>query len=87
MYLADIGQNTVEEISPVTAGANLGWNIWEAVSPTSRRRGGRLNRQRDEAGMTWPIVEFDHRDPLLPARGSHRRHTSTARPRFPRSSI
>lgn len=26
MYLADIGQNTVEEVSPVTPGANLGWN-------------------------------------------------------------
>ena len=22
-------------------------------------------RQRDEAGLTWPIVEFDHRDPLF----------------------
>jgi len=30
MYVADIGQNIVEEISPVTAGANLGWNVWEA---------------------------------------------------------
>ena len=29
MYVADIGQNIVEEISPVTAGANLGWNKWE----------------------------------------------------------
>ena len=29
MFIADIGQNIVEEISPVTAGANLGWNDWE----------------------------------------------------------
>ena len=29
MYVADIGQNIVEEISPVTIGANLGWNKWE----------------------------------------------------------
>ena len=29
MYVSDIGQNTVEEVSPVTAGANLGWNVWE----------------------------------------------------------
>ncbi len=29
MFVADIGQNIVEEISPVTAGANLGWNVWE----------------------------------------------------------
>jgi hypothetical protein len=27
MFMSDIGQNTVEEISPVTAGANLGWNV------------------------------------------------------------
>ena len=29
MYLADIGQNIVEEIRLVTRGANLGWNDWE----------------------------------------------------------
>ena len=29
LFLADIGQNIVEEISLVTAGANLGWNDWE----------------------------------------------------------
>ena len=33
MFVADIGQNAVEEISPVTAGANLGWNTWEASFP------------------------------------------------------
>ena len=29
LFLADIGQNIVEELSLVTAGANLGWNDWE----------------------------------------------------------
>ena len=29
LFLADIGQNIVEELSQVTAGANLGWNTWE----------------------------------------------------------
>jgi hypothetical protein len=29
MFMSDIGQDTVEEISPVTSGANLGWNAWE----------------------------------------------------------
>jgi hypothetical protein len=29
MFMSDIGQDIVEEISPVTAGANLGWNTWE----------------------------------------------------------
>ena len=30
LFVADIGQNTVEEITIVTAGDNLGWNDWEA---------------------------------------------------------
>ena len=29
MFLADIGQNTIEKLTLVTAGANLGWNVWE----------------------------------------------------------
>jgi glucose/arabinose dehydrogenase len=64
LFLADIGQNAVEEISEVTAGANLGWNKWEASFPYVN---GQVDpaRQRDEAGLTWPIVEFDHRDPLF----------------------
>jgi hypothetical protein len=66
LYLADIGQNAVEEISPVTAGANLGWNKWEASFPYVKAQGQvDSSRQRDEAGMTWPVVEFDHRDPLF----------------------
>jgi hypothetical protein len=64
LFVADIGQNAVEEISPVTAGANLGWNKWEASFPYVK---GQVDttKQRDEAGLTWPIVEFDHRDPLF----------------------
>ena len=38
MFLADIGQNIVEEISVVTAGANLGWNEWEGSSASSAAR-------------------------------------------------
>jgi hypothetical protein len=29
MFVADIGQNIVEELSPVPKGGNLGWNVWE----------------------------------------------------------
>ena len=38
MYVADIGQNIVKEISPVTAGADLGWNKWEGSFTTPRVR-------------------------------------------------
>ena len=66
LYLADIGQNAVEEISEVTAGANLGWNKWEA-SFAYVKGNGQVDptRKRDEPGMTWPIVEYDHRDTLF----------------------
>lgn len=64
LYVADIGQNIVEEISQVTAGANLGWNRWEASFAHSARQ-IRLENQRGEPGLVYPIVEFDHRDPLL----------------------
>ena len=62
--VADIGQNTIEEISPVTAGANLGWNKWEG-SYLYGRGGVDTSSPRGETGMTWPVAEFDHRDPLF----------------------
>jgi hypothetical protein len=64
MYVADIGQNVVEEISPVMAGANLGWNKWEGSFAYENRQVSTANR-RGGTGVTYPIVEFDHRDPLL----------------------
>ncbi|MBY0492998.1 MAG: PQQ-dependent sugar dehydrogenase [Cyanobacteria bacterium] len=64
MYVADIGQNVVEEISPVTSGANLGWNKWEASYKYVRRQVD-LTDPRSEAGLTWPVAEFDHTDALM----------------------
>jgi hypothetical protein len=64
MYVADIGQNIVEEVSPVTAGANLGWNVWEGSFTYGAREVGTANRRGDPK-VTYPVVEFDHRDPLL----------------------
>lgn len=64
MYVADIGQNIVEEISPVTRGANLGWNTWEGSYRYANRTIDLAN-PRSQAGLTWPVAEFDHTDPLL----------------------
>lgn len=64
MYVADIGQNIVEEISPVTAGANLGWNKWEGSYKYVNRQVD-TSEPRSEAGMTWPVAEYDHTDPLV----------------------
>lgn len=65
MFVADIGQNIVEEISPVTAGANLGWNKWEGSYLYAGRSGIDMSNPRGEPGLTWPVAEFDHRDPLF----------------------
>ncbi len=64
LLVADIGQNRVEEISPVAAGANLGWALWEGSFRHANRRID-LNNPRGAAGMTWPIAEYDHDDPLF----------------------
>ena len=65
MFLADIGQNIVEELSLVTAGANLGWNAWEGSFGFISRQAVSLANQRGDAGMTYPVVEYGQSDPLL----------------------
>jgi len=64
LFVADIGQDVVEEVSPVTPGANLGWNKWEG-SFSYRQREIDTSNARADASMTYPVVEFDHHDPLL----------------------
>jgi hypothetical protein len=65
MYVADIGQNIVEEVSPVTAGANLGWNEWEGSFRFISRQAVSLERPRSDPDVTYPIVEWGQIDPLL----------------------
>jgi hypothetical protein len=65
LFVADIGQNAVEEVSLVTAGANLGWNKWEGSFAFVSREGIDLANRRSEDGFVFPVVEYDHRDPLL----------------------
>ena len=59
LYIADVGQNVREEVNVVAsdaAGLNYGWNIWEGTicypSGTSC----------SPAGITTPLVEYDHGD-------------------------
>jgi glucose/arabinose dehydrogenase len=65
MIVADIGQNMVEELSLVTAGANLGWNIWEGDFRYGPGREITLDKQRSQAGLVYPFVQYDHTDPLF----------------------
>lgn len=69
LLMADIGQNQVEEISEVSAGANLGWNRWEGSFRYINRQVS-LENPRGETGFTWPIAEYDHEDPLLIGRAA-----------------
>ena len=65
MFLADIGQNIVEELSIVTAGANLGWNVWEGSFLYRGRSGVGLENQRRDPAVTYPVAEYGQIDPLL----------------------
>ena len=65
LYLADIGQNIVEEVSQVTNGANLGWNAWEGSFRFISRQAVNLENPRNDPKMTYPIVEYGQLDPLL----------------------
>ena len=65
MFVADIGQNIVEEISPVTAGANLGWNEWEGSFRFISRQAVSIEKPRGDPAVTYPIAEWDQNDSLL----------------------
>ena len=49
LFVADIGQNTVEEVSIVTSGANLGWNNWEGSYTYLGRGGVGIDKPRGDA--------------------------------------
>ena len=65
MFATDIGQNIVEEISPVTAGANLGWNTWEGSFGFISRQAVSTESPRSDPRVTYPIAEYGQLDPLL----------------------
>ena len=70
MYLSDIGQNIVEEVSPVTAGANLGWNTWEGSYKFVSRQAVLTEAPRGDRRMTYPVAEWDQQDAVLLPGGS-----------------
>jgi len=78
MFFTDIGQNIVEEISLVTAGANFGWNDWEGSFGFISRAEVSLANQRGDSRVTYPVAEYDHVDPLLVERSPPTGRTSTA---------
>lgn len=65
MYTTDIGQETIEEVSPVTPGANLGWDRWEGSFPFGGMLGVGVGTPRADPAVTYPAVEYAQLDPLL----------------------
>ena len=65
LFVADIGQNIVEEISQITKGANLGWNKWEGSYGFISRQAVNLDKPRSDPKMSYPVVEYGQLDPLL----------------------
>jgi hypothetical protein len=65
LFLSDIGQDIVEEVSLVTSGANLGWNIWEGSFRFISRQAVSAENRRADAKVSFPVVEYGQLDPLL----------------------
>ena len=65
LFLADIGQNIVEKLTLVPAGANLGWNAWEGSYRFISRQAVALEGRRADPSVTYPVVEYGQIDPLL----------------------
>jgi glucose/arabinose dehydrogenase len=53
LWIADVGQDTYEEVNLVTRGANLGWAVREALHCFGADR-------CNTDGMTDPVAEYDH---------------------------
>lgn len=65
LFVADIGQDIVEELSLAPAGANLGWNKWEGSYGYISRGQVSLSNRRGDPKLTYPVAEYGQLDPLL----------------------
>jgi hypothetical protein len=65
LLVADIGQSTVEKLSPVPSGGDLGWNTWEGSYRVVTNIRVDASNPRGDSRITYPMAEFDQRDPLL----------------------
>jgi len=65
LFVADIGQNIVEELSLAPAGANLGWNTWEGSFGYISRDAVSLTNRRGDPKVSYPVAEYGQLDPLF----------------------
>lgn len=66
LYLADVGQNRVEEINIITNGGNYGWNLREATYWFDPSAGAVVTAPVRPApeNLVDPIAQYDHDDGL-----------------------
>ncbi len=64
LYLADVGQNKVEEVDIITAGGNYGWNLREGAFWFDPSSGSVVTApvRQPPTGMIDPIAQYDHDD-------------------------
>ena len=67
LFLSEIGQNIVEELDVVTPARISGGTTGKASFRFMDRTHIDLNQRRADPKVTYPIVEFDHHDPLFGA--------------------
>ena len=60
MMVSDIGQGTIEKVSVVEAGDNLGWNDWEGSFRYVGRSAVSLDDPRSDPDIRYPFAEYDH---------------------------
>ena len=54
LWVGDVGQNLIEEVSVIEAGGNYGWNVMEGSRCSSPATGC------DRTGLTLPVWEYSH---------------------------
>jgi len=64
LFVADVGQSVVEEISLVPKGANLGWNDWEGSFRFIDPGEVSVSDPRSDSDVVYPVAEFGRFDPL-----------------------
>jgi len=58
-------QNSIEELSLASSGADLGWNDWEGSYRFISRGVLDFSDPRSDPDVSYPVVEYGHGDPLL----------------------
>jgi len=74
LYLADVGQNKIEEIDRITRGGNYGWNLKEGSLYFDPNGGGAgyvtaTPVRPIPSGLVDPIAEYDHDEGLAAVGG------------------